>query len=254
MNEMQTKRRTTIFLIAAIAGVLSFLGLLFLASYSIVASLLIGVLVAFLVAILLWIGWMDDVEVAVSQKPDAAPVAAAMASPSPASQSAPATPAPATPAPAEPAVADPAVADAAPVTPAPVEPAASHHSGENGASVMNPAVAEPMLDAPVSSDTQSDTIEVAPETLSAPRGGVGDDLKQLKGVGPKLEAQLNSLGFWHFDQIAAFTPAQVAWVDARLKFKGRIERDDWIGQSKILASGGETDFADRVKAGGVYKE
>jgi hypothetical protein len=43
------------------------------------------------------------------------------------------------------------------------------------------------------------------------------------------------MGFYHFDQIAAWTPAEVAWVDARLKFKGRIERDDWIAQAAALA-------------------
>jgi len=53
--------------------------------------------------------------------------------------------------------------------------------------------------------------------------------------GPKLEGVLNELGFWHFDQIAKWTSAEVAWVDSRLKFKGRIERDDWISQAKDLA-------------------
>lgn len=65
----------------------------------------------------------------------------------------------------------------------------------------------------------------------------GDDLKQISGVGPKLEGVLHDLGIWRFSQIAAFTPADVAWVDERLQFKGRIERDDWISQAKALASG-----------------
>ncbi|MDX5369017.1 MAG: NADH-quinone oxidoreductase subunit E, partial [Alphaproteobacteria bacterium] len=39
--------------------------------------------------------------------------------------------------------------------------------------------------------------------------------------------------------------------DARLKFKGRIERDDWIGQAKVLAEGGETEFSKRVEKGDV---
>jgi len=76
--------------------------------------------------------------------------------------------------------------------------------------------------------------EAAPEQLSAPRGGVGDDLKKISGVGPKLEALLNEMGFWHFDQIAAWGAAEIAWVDARLKFKGRIERDAWIAQAAAL--------------------
>ncbi|MBF9046276.1 NADH-quinone oxidoreductase subunit NuoE [Rhodobacterales bacterium LSUCC0031] len=77
--------------------------------------------------------------------------------------------------------------------------------------------------------------EAAPTRLSAPRDGVADDLKKITGIGPKLEALLNEMGFWHFDQIAAWTQAEIAWVDARLKFKGRIDRDDWIGQAKARA-------------------
>ncbi len=104
---------------------------------------------------------------------------------------------------------------------------------------------------------KEDAVEVAeqqPETLTAARDGKADDLKQLKGVGPKLEQTLNELGFFHFDQIAAWGAAEVAWVDSRLKFKGRIERDGWIDQAKQLASGAETEFSKRVKKGGVYEE
>jgi NADH-quinone oxidoreductase subunit E len=86
-----------------------------------------------------------------------------------------------------------------------------------------------------------------PATLKAARSGGADDLKLLKGVGPKLEEKLNDLGFYHFDQIAAWTADQVAWVDDQLKFKGRIERDGWIEQARILAAGGETEFSKRNK-------
>ena len=94
--------------------------------------------------------------------------------------------------------------------------------------------------------------EAEPETLSGPREGGADDLKLLKGVGPKLEQTLHELGFFHFDQIAAWGPAEVAWVDNRLKFKGRIERDGWIAQAKQLASGEETEFAKRAKKDKLY--
>ncbi len=79
--------------------------------------------------------------------------------------------------------------------------------------------------------------ESAPETLSEPRAGGADDLKRITGVGPKLEGLLNDLGFWHFDQIAAWSAQEIAWVDARLTFKGRIERDDWTAQARALADG-----------------
>ncbi|MGR3624212.1 NADH-quinone oxidoreductase subunit E [Pseudophaeobacter sp.] len=96
--------------------------------------------------------------------------------------------------------------------------------------------------------------EAAPEILKEARGGLPDDLKLLKGVGPKLEETLNDLGFFHFDQIADWTEAEVAWVDSRLKFKGRIERDGWIAQAKKLAVGDETEFAKRAKKDGIYED
>ena len=88
--------------------------------------------------------------------------------------------------------------------------------------------------------------------MKAPRKAGADDLKQLKGVGPKLESTLNDLGFWHFDQIAKWGADEIAWVDDNLSFKGRIERDGWIEQAKTLAEGGETAFSNKVKKGKVY--
>ena len=90
---------------------------------------------------------------------------------------------------------------------------------------------------PVSkSDPAAEAVaEKKPRTLKAPRKAGADDLKRISGVGPKLEQTLNELGFWHFDQIAKWSDAEIAWVDTRLKFKGRIQRDDWIGQAKQLA-------------------
>lgn len=92
-----------------------------------------------------------------------------------------------------------------------------------------------------------------PSGLDAPRDGAADDLKQIKGIGPKLEKLCNSLGFWHFDQIAAWTADEVAWVDANLTgFKGRVSRDEWVEQARVLAAGGETEFSKRVEDGDVY--
>jgi NADH-quinone oxidoreductase subunit E len=74
-----------------------------------------------------------------------------------------------------------------------------------------------------------------PRLMAAPRKSGADDLKLISGVGPKLEGVLNELGFWHFDQISKWTPEEIAWVDSRLKFKGRIESDDWVSQATKLA-------------------
>ena len=77
-----------------------------------------------------------------------------------------------------------------------------------------------------------------PELLSEARGGQADDLKQIKGVGPKLESALNELGIFHYDQIAGWSAAEAAWVDDRLSFKGRVARDGWIEQASALAGKG----------------
>lgn len=71
-----------------------------------------------------------------------------------------------------------------------------------------------------------------PQPLDSPRGGVKDNLKQIKGIGPKIESTLNALGVFHFDQIAAWDESTSAWVDGHLGFKGRIAREDWIAQAK----------------------
>ena len=92
-----------------------------------------------------------------------------------------------------------------------------------------------------------------PVTLTSARGGKADDLKMIKGVGPKLEGMLHKLGFFHFDQVASWSSQEVAWVDANLEgFNGRVSRDRWIEQAKILAAGGTTEFAERVGDGDVY--
>lgn len=70
-----------------------------------------------------------------------------------------------------------------------------------------------------------------------------DDLKNLSGVGPKLAEKLNAYGITTYSEVAKFTKKRMAEVDAKLNLKGRIERDDWKAQAKILAAGGETEFS-----------
>lgn len=75
-----------------------------------------------------------------------------------------------------------------------------------------------------------------PELLSAAREGGPDDLKKIKGVGPKLETMLHGVGVYHYDQIAAWGSDEIAWMDEKLSFRGRIERENWVEQAKSLAS------------------
>lgn len=89
-----------------------------------------------------------------------------------------------------------------------------------------------------------------PTGLAAPRGQA-DDLKRIRGIGPQNEGRLHGLGVWHFDQIAAWTPENVEWVGSYLAFPGRIDREEWVAQAKVLAEGHETEFSKRVDAGDV---
>lgn len=84
-----------------------------------------------------------------------------------------------------------------------------------------------------------------PPTLDAPRDGKADNLKQIGGVGPKIEKLLNSLGIFHFEQIAAWTDQEVAWVNSEISFKGRIEREKWVEQARTLAKGLEPQHKGR---------
>lgn len=79
----------------------------------------------------------------------------------------------------------------------------------------------------------------APKAKAAPaaKAAAGaDDLKALSGVGPALEKKLHENGVTSFAQIAAWTEADVAEMDEKLSFKGRIEREGWIEQAKKLAN------------------
>ena len=121
------------------------------------------------------------------------------------------------------------------------------------------AAAKAEADAKAGEDFDGDNVRGAadegtkPATLAAAREGGADDLKRIKGIGPKLEKLCNTMGFFHFDQIAAWTPDEMAWVNANLEgFKGRATRDKWIDQAKLLAAGKETEFSKRVDKGSVY--
>ena len=69
-----------------------------------------------------------------------------------------------------------------------------------------------------------------------------DDLKLISGVGPKIEKILHGLGIYTYKQVAGWKKAERSWVDEKLKFKGRIEREDWVAQAKALAKGGAKEY------------
>jgi NADH-quinone oxidoreductase subunit E len=83
--------------------------------------------------------------------------------------------------------------------------------------------------------------EIMPEDFRKPaaldKPATPDDLKAISGIGPKLEQVLNGLGIWTYGQVAAWSPEEIAWVDDMLGFRGRIGRDDWVGQATKLSAG-----------------
>jgi predicted flap endonuclease-1-like 5' DNA nuclease len=99
--------------------------------------------------------------------------------------------------------------------------------------VVAPVAAAPVASAPLMAAAAALTAIGIPAAVGKP-----DDLLQIKGVGPKLNELLNSLGITRFDQIAAWGAAEIGKVDAHLgSFKGRIERDSWVEQGGLLAKG-----------------
>lgn len=109
--------------------------------------------------------------------------------------------------------------------------------------VTGPAAAP--IDVPPSVDAIS---PVQPEVVAEPEAlvqpihpvpaGPADELTRMKGVGPKVAAVLNGLGVTRYDQIAAWSDADVERVDAQLgAFKGRVTRDQWVEQARLLAAG-----------------
>jgi predicted flap endonuclease-1-like 5' DNA nuclease len=79
--------------------------------------------------------------------------------------------------------------------------------------------------------------------------GTADDLKRIRGIGKQNEGRLHGLGIWHFDQISKWSKDESLWVGTYLAFPGRIEREEWIKQAKVLAAGKDTEFSKRVAKG-----
>ncbi len=221
MSRQTQNSMLLVFAISGGIGLTAFVALMVLGGYTFSPALFLAVLVTLAVAIFLFRAFHRGPEMPQSAQPAAqaaAPAPQAAAAPAPAPEPAP-EPVAAAPAP-EP---EPAPAPEPEPEPAPVQEAA------------------PAGDA------------ARPAALEAAREGGPDDLKKIKGVGPKLEAMLHRMGFYHYDQIANWSASEVAWVDDNLEgFKGRVSRDNWVEQAGLLAAGGETEFSQKVDKGEVY--
>ena len=93
----------------------------------------------------------------------------------------------------------------------------------------------------------------AAKKAAAPQAASGkaDNLRRLIGIGPVNERLLKGLGVTTYAQIAAWTDADVKRVEEILNFDGRIAREKWIEQAKLLAAGNETEFARQFPTAGT---
>ena len=196
-------KRNGIIAISALFGLLAAAVALFAFAYSVPGAILIGLIVAVIVAIILWMGWQDTNSGTASDATTAAATSSAAARTD---------------------------ATATAVSPVAAKPAATK------------AAAKPAAKA-----------AAKPAVLAKARAGGADNLKMIKGVGPVLEKALHTTGVFHFDQVGAWTKADAEWFDDNVKgANGRVIRDGWVKQAKILAKGGTTELSARVKKGGVY--
>ena len=83
------------------------------------------------------------------------------------------------------------------------------------------------------------------------RSGAPDDLKRIRGIGVLIEKKLNAMGVIRYEQIANWTSTDIASVSEALDFKGRIERESWVEQARILQAGGQTEFSRRIDRGEI---
>ncbi|MBC2836775.1 NADH:quinone oxidoreductase [Paragemmobacter straminiformis] len=231
-------------ILAVAAGLLAFAVARVVGGFDYTPSGFFGVLVMVAAGLVLGMPWGGAVpgagEVADDAEPAKAEPAKAEAAAAPAVKVAEAVAAPAA------AVAAPAAAvtpDAAPKAAAAkaAAPKAAPKAAAKPAAAAKKAEAAPKVDAAPAGGKK-------PAALKAPRKGKADDLKQIEGIGPALEKLANELGIYHFDQIAAWGEAEVAWMDTNLKgFKGRVTRDKWVAQAKLIGEVGMDEFLRRAK-------
>ena len=204
---------------------------------------------------------LAEAETVAAKSPEPAPVATPV-TPAPV----PAEPPPAVvaaepPAPTPVEVAPPApIAEAAPSAEAPAAPTVEAQATaspvpatayELPPEIAAAAVAPTVAAEDASRAAAADAVGTRPLALAGPLGGKADDLKRIRGIGPQNERKLHGLGVYHFSQVAAWTAENAKWAGSFMAFPGRIEREDWIAQAAILATGAETGFSKRVDAGEV---
>jgi predicted flap endonuclease-1-like 5' DNA nuclease len=148
----------------------------------------------------------------------------------------------------------PAPAKAAPAKPAAPKPAATKPAAAKPAAPAKPAASKP---AAAGSATRSAAApkaaapKAAAPAAAKPAGGKPDNLRRLIGIGPVNEKLLKGQGVTTFAQIAAWTTADIERIEHALQFGGRVERERWVEQAKLLAAGNEAEFAKQFPSAGT---
>ena len=163
------------------------------------------------------------------------------------------TPAAAKSAPAKPAPAKPAAAKAAPAKSAAPKPAAAKPAAKATAPAKSVA-SKPAATASAAKSSAAPKAAVAKKAAPAtakPASGKPDNLRRLIGIGPANEKLLKAQGVTSFAQIAAWTAADIKRIEDVMNFDGRIARERWIEQAKLLAAGNEKEFAKQFPTAGT---
>ena len=105
---------------------------------------------------------------------------------------------------------------------------------------------EPAAVAPAPAPAAAEPSPAPPPAQPAARQDGADELLRIKGLGPKLAQQLQALGVTSLAQVAAWDDAEIDRIDAQLgRFQGRIRRDDWPEQARLLTSGDTVAYEQR---------
>lgn len=163
----------------------------------------------------------------------------------------------------------PAAAKSAPAAakPAPAKPAAKAAPAKAAtakSAAPKPAAAKPAASKPAASTASAAKSSPAPKAAAKksapaaakpaaakPAAAKADNLRRLIGIGPVNEKLLKAQGVTSFAQIAAWTAADIKRIEDVMNFDGRIARERWIEQAKLLAAGNETEFAKQFPTAGT---
>ncbi len=94
---------------------------------------------------------------------------------------------------------------------------------------------------------KNSSLDNKPLILTTPRQSGKDNLKKIKGINSRIEEDLNALGIFHYDQIAKWTSKNGDWVEEFLQLPGCVKKYQWVDQARILETGKETIYSQKVE-------